>query len=980
MTQSVQVNQKLPDLGAPFIYNTQDKGDQGGSYSVQTPYGFQLDLDFLKYVEEIESGHNLRRALANPRRGTRGAKISQRSPWGGGHNSGWTSTESLSSSASEEGQVAPKPPPRNRTTSAPSEAHLLSPLPVLSPPLSAGLKVPPLPPMRNPRVERTLLETSRRLQQEQQQMEKDSAFQLGDPPKARARDVGLAANNQTQEVQLLNVLTVSPSPSQSSWNHGSPHNSGMSTPAHGSASATGLAPVCSGQLHTVREQMAAALKQLKEMEEKVKGVPVLEREVAQLRAEKDRLLLALHEKTLAGASELQQHDNGAERLPAAPPTHARVSKLVELRRLTEKLGGRDEKEGDQPEGASPVENVTLLTRSVAVGDDRPLEESVFYYCQGRKDAFVGTAVAVVDKGVGMEAVAMQEAGVDVRVETKEAAVWVMESMLGLTSEAQREMDTLQESLRVLKGQLSRADEELETLKAQEQQRKSTVMVEKAVLAEPEVAVADVATECPASSFLETVSIAVECHCEVTDACVGPDSASSQNDQNIQTDLTESTGKTPMIAVSSTGSQWENPYEEERNTPDQTPRSTILKRRQITEHALSASPINMMESDHEVNATPCSPAAGMLKSIMKRSDGSGPSELRTGNKKSLKFVGILSGGYESTSSEEEDEDDGEGGDSSSGASGAGVSSDSSDEGEALEDTSDDEKDLDLEDSDSAVEEPTGAESKDVEERQDTVKEKFELSTKTREACLILKNHLNDHANAFKSREVLSSSHTVQMEWFRVSSTKTAQPSRVSDYLMAFSEVSPALLAHVVNMTDGNGNTGLHYSVSHSNFKVVELLLDTEMCDVDQQNKAGYTAIMLAALAAVKEEEDMRVVKKLLGQGDVNAKASQAGQTALMLAVSHGRREMAELLLACGADVNAQDEEGSTALMCASEHGRAEIVSLLLEQPGCDISIVDNDGSNALSIALEASHNDIAVLLYAHMNYSKSQASAALKPHV
>lgn len=68
--------------------------------------------------------------------------------------------------------------------------------------------------------------------------------------------------------------------------------------------------------------------------------------------------------------------------------------------------------------------------------------------------------------------------------------------------------------------------------------------------------------------------------------------------------------------------------------------------------------------------------------------------------------------------------------------------------------------------------------------------------------------------------------------------------------------------------------------------------------------------------------------------------QAGQTALMLAVSHGRREMAELLLACGADVNAQDEEGSTALMCASEHGRAHIVSLLLEQPGCDISIVDN----------------------------------------
>lgn len=70
------------------------------------------------------------------------------------------------------------------------------------------------------------------------------------------------------------------------------------------------------------------------------------------------------------------------------------------------------------------------------------------------------------------------------------------------------------------------------------------------------------------------------------------------------------------------------------------------------------------------------------------------------------------------------------------------------------------------------------------------------------------------------------------------------------------------------------------------------------------------------------------------------ASQAGQTALMLAVSHGRQEMVEALLACGADVNLQDEEGSTALMCACEHGRVETVKLLLAQPTCNISIVDS----------------------------------------
>lgn len=68
--------------------------------------------------------------------------------------------------------------------------------------------------------------------------------------------------------------------------------------------------------------------------------------------------------------------------------------------------------------------------------------------------------------------------------------------------------------------------------------------------------------------------------------------------------------------------------------------------------------------------------------------------------------------------------------------------------------------------------------------------------------------------------------------------------------------------------------------------------------------------------------------------------QAGQTALMLAVSHGRIDMVKALLACGADVNIQDDEGSTALMCASEHGHVEIVKLLLGQPGCNGTLEDN----------------------------------------
>lgn len=46
-------------------------------------------------------------------------------------------------------------------------------------------------------------------------------------------------------------------------------------------------------------------------------------------------------------------------------------------------------------------------------------------------------------------------------------------------------------------------------------------------------------------------------------------------------------------------------------------------------------------------------------------------------------------------------------------------------------------------------------------------------------------------------------------------------------------------------------------------------------MDHQNKAGYTALMLAALAAVEQEDDMNVVRRLFSMGNVNAKASQVG---------------------------------------------------------------------------------------------------------
>ncbi|NXG62783.1 KANK1 protein, partial [Hemiprocne comata] len=404
-----------------------------------------------------------------------------------------------------------------------------------------------------------------------------------------------------------------------------------------------------------------------------------------------------------------------------------------------------------------------------------------------------------------------------------------------------------------------------------------------------------------------------------------------------------------------------PAQEERKTPLV---EAVRGRKSFSSQDKTLAPINLTDDQLASGLYVCTSNENTLKSIMKKRDGK--KDLNN-TKKNLQFVGI-NGGEENCLQKITTSSD----DSSSEES---SSSDSEEECEEQEYphsqhteegqpvpcapevcTMGAEKD--------SI--PPESEAEEVE-----IRERYELSEKMLSACHLLRNNIDD-PKALTNKDVRFCLNTIQHEWFRVSSQKSAVPEMVGDYITAFEEISPAVLRHIINMADGNGNTALHYSVSHSNFEIVKLLLDANVCNVNHQNKAGYTPIMLAALAAVEAEKDMRIVEELFSCGDVNAKASQAGQTALMLAVSHGRIDMVKALLACGADVNIQDDEGSTALMCASEHGHVEIVKLLLAQPGCNGTLEDNDGSTALSIALEAGHKDIAVLLYAHVNFSKTQS--------
>ncbi|TNM96876.1 hypothetical protein fugu_015032 [Takifugu bimaculatus] len=220
--------------------------EQEAPYSVETPYGYRLDLDFLKYVNDIEKGNTIKKVAVQrrPRYGSLPRGYGYTGSW-------WTSTESLCSNTSIDSRHSSYSycAPGYHTTQRPS--------------------------FSTARVEKTLLDARRKLEEEKEGRRYSN---LG------SMNSSVAGSNTS--------LSSAHSFNRAHGGSGSftPINSGLSTP---------VTPT-PAHLQHVREQMASALRKIRELEEQVKTIPVLQVKISVLQEEKRQLSVQLKSQKFLG--------------------------------------------------------------------------------------------------------------------------------------------------------------------------------------------------------------------------------------------------------------------------------------------------------------------------------------------------------------------------------------------------------------------------------------------------------------------------------------------------------------------------------------------------------------------------------------------------------------------------------------------------------------------------------------------------------
>src|SRR5262249_44832463 len=170
---------------------------------------------------------------------------------------------------------------------------------------------------------------------------------------------------------------------------------------------------------------------------------------------------------------------------------------------------------------------------------------------------------------------------------------------------------------------------------------------------------------------------------------------------------------------------------------------------------------------------------------------------------------------------------------------------------------------------------------------------------------------------------------------------------------------------VNAKNNEGETALHCAARNGYEDVVELLRQHGGNESLKPNIAAHDrlASMDAFRKAAMEGDFKRIRAQIKYKPDlVFSKDVISGFTPLHFAALSDTRDLADLLLASQADVNAKDRDRATPLHYAVKTGNADVVGLLLVNQA-DINAKAKYGQTPLHFAAEEGRTDLAKLLLA-----------------
>ena len=167
---------------------------------------------------------------------------------------------------------------------------------------------------------------------------------------------------------------------------------------------------------------------------------------------------------------------------------------------------------------------------------------------------------------------------------------------------------------------------------------------------------------------------------------------------------------------------------------------------------------------------------------------------------------------------------------------------------------------------------------------------------------------------------------------------------------------------VCVTDNEGDTCLILATYCGHTETVRYLVGLPDVDVNQQGMNHQTALHIAVHSAV-DEGHRDVMQVLIDAGADIEEKDENRASPLLFASRSGHLDIVKMLVEAGAGVCVTNKNGLTCLILASARGHTETVRYLVGLKELDVNSADKSGHTALHHAVEQNRCDVVKVLIA-----------------